>query len=190
MSSAGTILSTLPPERRASRRGMTMVEVCISMVVLLVAIGGTLSTISGHLVLGASARETSVAYHEAQRLLERLKSEDFELLFARYNESADDDPAGVSAPGSAFDVAGLSARAGDGDGRVGRISFPVEEAAPTHLREDLVFNGRTLDLDADGVLDGDDRSGDYVLLPVRVRIEWKGRSGNRFVELQTILITP
>jgi hypothetical protein len=169
---------------------MTMIEVCIAMVVLLVAIGGTLGTISSHLVLGASARETSLAYLEAQRLVEQLRAEDFALVFARYNESAADDPAGIVAPGPDFAVAGLAPRESDADGRVGRISFPVEAAEPVRLREDILFNGRALDLNADGALAADDRASDYMLLPVRVRVEWKGRSGNRFVELQTVLIAP
>lgn len=169
---------------------MSMIEVCISMVILLVAIGGTLGTISSHLVLGASARETALAYLEAQRLVERMKAEDFESLFARYNSTQADDPAGVHSPGAGFAIAGLTPRASDPDGRVGRIFFPSEEDAPEQLREDIRFNGRELDLDANGDRVAGDRSKDYVLLPVRVRVEWKGRSGNRFVELQTTLIKP
>ncbi len=179
-----------PARPPSARRGMTLVEVCISMVVLLVAIGGTLGTISGHLVLGAAAHETSQAYLEAQRMLEQLETEDFALLFARYNETTADDPLGVPSPGANFAVAGFAPRDTDADGRVGKISFPVSADAPARLREDLQFNGRTLDLDANGLLDSQDRSGDYVLLPVSVRIDWKGRSGNRFVELQTVLISP
>jgi len=169
---------------------MTMVEVCVSMVVLLVAIGGTLSTISGHLVLGESARETALAYLEAQRLVERLKAEDFRTLFARYNASAADDPAGTPSPGANFDVAGLAPSPTDQDGRVGRISFPVRDDEPAKLREDLEFNGRTLDLNADGNSDPDDHSNDFVVLPIRVRIAWRGRSGSRFIEIQTILASP
>ena len=30
-------------------------------------------------------------------------------------------------------------------------------------------------------------TGDYLILPVRVRVEWRGRSGDRFIELQAIL---
>jgi hypothetical protein len=173
-----------------TRRGMTMVEVCISLVILLVAIGGTLGTISSHLMLGASARETGLAYLEAQRVVERLKAEDFALLFARYNGTRADDPGGVASPGEGFEIDGLTPWDGDADGRVGRILFPTEDAAPAVLREDIVFNGRTLDLNADGSSDAGDRSGDYAVLPVRVRVEWKGRSGNRYVEVQTTLLAP
>lgn len=168
---------------------MTLVEVLISMVVLLVAVGGTLGTISGHLVLGDSARETALAYQEAQRLVETMKAEPFRQVFARYNDLPDDDP-DASAPGAHFGVSSLAPWATDGDGRVGRVLFPVDSTAPGELREDLEFNGRTLDLDADGSSDARDHSDDYAVLPVRIRVEWKGRSGNRFVELQTLLTAP
>jgi hypothetical protein len=179
-------VAAIPPKTR----GMTMVEVCISMVVLMVAVGGTLSSISSHLVLGTTARETAVAYLEAERLVERLKAEPFAQLFARYNDSVDDDPVGPPVPGANFDLPGFTPWPTDPDGRVGRIFFPVAEGDPGMLREDITFNGRTLDLDADGDIDPDDRSLDYALLPVRVRVQWRGQSGNRFIELQTILITP
>lgn len=167
-----------------------MLEVCVSMIILLVAIGGTLGTISSHLVLGASARETATAYLEAQSLIERMKAEDFSQLFARYNATAADDPAGVGSPGDGFDVSGLAPWPTDADGRVGRIFFPVDESEPDRLREDLVFGGRTLDLDASGDTDAADHSGDYALLPLRVRVEWRGRSGNHYIEVQTTLISP
>jgi len=174
---------------RSASGGMTLVEVMISMMVMLVAVGGTLGTISGHLMLGDSARETALAYQEAQRVVETMKAENFGEVFARYNDPTGDDPDASSA-GAHFEVPGLTPWKTDADGRVGRILFPVDTGAPGVLREDIEFNGRSLDLDADGSSDAQDHSDDYAVLPVRIRVEWKGRSGNRFVELQTLLTSP
>lgn len=159
------------------------------MVVLFVGVAGTLGAISSFVVLGDSSRDTTVAYLRAERVIEQLKAANFDEVFARFNDDAGDDPAGVS-PGADFAVAGLDPRDDDADGIVGRILFPVGAGAPSLLREDLVDEafGMPRDLNADGVVDAVDHSGDYVILPVRVRVEWRGRSGNRFIELETILV--
>lgn len=177
------------PAPHCRRAGFTLVELSVSMVVLLVAVGGTLSSISSTAVLGDATRESTLAYLEAQRQIEHLRAEEFGRLFALHNDDPDDDPAGAgSAHGAGFAVAGLSPVAGDADGQVGQILFPVDGAGT--LREDVRFAGRQHDLDADGGIESQDVSGSYVLLPVRVRIEWHGRSGNRYVELQTVLTQP
>ena len=77
----------------------------------------------------------------------------------------------------------LGPQVGDADGLSGRIIFPVVAGFPGELREDLndeSFVAR--DLNSDNVQDALDHSGDYDLLPVRVRIEWRAKSGNRFIE--------
>ncbi len=173
---------------RADRAGLTMLELMVTMVVLLFAVGGTLGSLSSFVVLGDSARETTVATQAAKDMLEQLRTETFGEVFARYNDSAADDPGGVS-PGADFAVLGLDPRRDDADGLCGEILFPVDDAAPTVLREDLDANefGLPRDLDGDQVTDANDRSGDYQLLPVVVRIRWRGASGNRQLQLATVL---
>lgn len=171
-----------------SRAGLTMVELTMIMMVLLVAVGGTLGSISSFVVLSDSSWERSVAYAGAQRTIEEMQAQPFHEIFARYNTSAADDPAG--AQGASFAVAALNVRNADADGMVGRIVFPVDPAAPTQLREDLVDDsfGFPRDLTGDGVADGADHADDYQILPVQVRVEWRGKSGgNRFVEVETVL---
>jgi type II secretory pathway pseudopilin PulG len=183
--------SSSPTGPAARRAGLTMIELAVSMVILLVAVGGTLSSISSTVVLGESTRETTLAYLAAQRQLEGLRTQNFRQLFALFNAVPADDPAGEgTAPGQNFDVAGLSPTKDDADGRVGQILFPVAEDDEGQLREDVLFIGRQHDLDVDGGIDVADVSASYALLPVRVRVEWKGRSGNRYVELQTVLTHP
>jgi hypothetical protein len=83
-----------------------------------------------------------------------------------------------------FDVPGLSPREGDPDGRVGEIILPVAEGVDgPELREDVALR----DLNGDTVLDVVNHAADYVLLPVTVRLEWRGRSGPRQIELRTLL---
>jgi len=166
---------------------MTMAETAFVLVVITVAIGAALRSISSFVVLSDGAWERSLAIDAAEATLERMRTEDFDQLFVRYDAEPADDPPG--APGPGFDVVGLDPQPGDPDGRVGHILFPVEAAAPGVLREDRVDPDFALprDLDADDVIDGVDHSGDYELLPVRILIQWRGRSGNRSYEVETVL---
>lgn len=84
-----------------------------------------------------------------------------------------------------FGVTDLKLRDGDPDGALGELVFPVAEGAEgPELREDIAKR----DLNADGVIDSEDHSNDYVILPVTVRIEWKGGRGTRQIELHSLLV--
>ena len=169
------------------RAGMTLVEVLLGMLVLVVAVGATMGAVGSFARLEESNRETSAAHFGARRALERLRGVPFADAFAAFNADPSDDPAG--APGPDFAVAGLRPQDGDADGLAGRILFPVPPAGPLFLVENLDAPGfgLPLDLNGDGLLDGDNRAGDYASLPVRIRVEWRGVSGNRFIELDTLL---
>jgi hypothetical protein len=167
-----------------------MVEMCVSMLVLIVAVGAGLGAMSSFVGLEDSNRETVTAYLAARRQIETLQAADFSGLFVEFNTAGADDPGGAgTSPGAGFVVPGLDLRDGDGDGMVGRIVLPEDAADATILREDLNDRGFGMprDLTADGVADAVDHSSDYQVLPVRVRIEWRGSSGNRFIELQALL---
>jgi prepilin-type N-terminal cleavage/methylation domain-containing protein len=173
-----------PPARRD---GFTLVEVTLALVILVVGVGGTLGSISSFAVLEQTNRETTLAHLGARRALEEMQAHEFRRVFALYNADATDDPAGVAAPGAGFAVDGLGIVDGDPDGLVGRIVFPVDGGGI--LREDLDDPGFGLpdDLNADGFQNGADIRSDYVALPVRVIVEWRGRAGNRTFELQSLL---
>jgi hypothetical protein len=166
---------------------VTIIEVLIGMTVVLIAMMGMMGSLSSSAVLGDSARETALAYQAAQLRMERLQTEDFGALFALYNDTNADDPPGAA--GRGFAVAGLELQAGDPDGLVGTVVLPSSGGLPGSLREDAVDPsfGLPRDLNGDGELDGASHEDDYIVLPVRVRVEWRGRSGNRFVELQSLL---
>jgi len=130
--------------------------------------------------------------------MEGLQAEDLSQVFARYNSYPGDDPGGVgTAPGSGFAVKGLTPRASDTDGMVGSVVFPGSVAAfvlpgalSTHqLREDTIdpLLGMPRDLNNDGVIDALDHADDYRILPVRVRLDWRGPGGGSAFEVRTIL---
>lgn len=172
--------------RPRSRSGFTALEVLITIAVFTIGISAVSSTLLASRSLNKTTRETSVALEAAESAMETLRGEAFEEAFARFNATDLDDPAGGNSPGIRFAVDGLRVREDDEDGFVGEIIFPGNGV---ELREDFVDDelGMPRDLDGDGNVDANDHSGDYVLLPVRVRLEWTGQNGNRFIELNSVL---
>jgi prepilin-type N-terminal cleavage/methylation domain-containing protein len=175
------------PQVRSRLGGFSLLELLLALAVLTVAIGLTSSTIVSISGYAVTARENSLARSAVTQMLEELRSGDFDQLFAAYNAVTVDD--GPGAPGAAFDVLGLTAQDGDPDGRVGRIELPADPFDGSVLREDLVSEafGLPADLDLDGVIDGQDHSGDYRMLPVRIVVEWQGETGRSRVTANTVL---
>lgn len=139
-------------------------------------------------------RESALALRAMKRTLETVQGGEveFEDLFRAYNADPSDDPGGPgTAPGANFAVAGLEPRPGDADRAAGRIEFPSPEGRPDMLREDLTAELFGLevdhDLDGDGVVDDANHAGNYLLLPVLVRVEWTGSSGTESRALRTFL---
>lgn len=182
--------------RRSPRAGFTLVEVAAAALLLLVAVSGLAGSVLAVVELGRANDEAALADAAARDTAEELANVPFAQIFARFNAEPADDPDGIgTAPGAAFDVRGLTPRAGDADGRVGRIVFPVDPADPGILREDVVDEdlGMPRDLNGDAgfssaVFDALDHSGDYRLLPVTVRVEWTGVSGDQFLEIHQLLV--
>lgn len=173
-----------------ARRGFSLVELMIAVVVLTVAVAGFSSSVLSSLVLNRMNRETDVAQQAARRMLEEIQGEEFEQIFAAYNANAGDyaGAGAESAPG--FAVAGLDLLLGDADGLVGRIEFPVVDVAGVQeLREDVIDAGLGMprDLDGQNGIDAADHADDYQLLPVRVIVEWNGVRGARRIALETLL---
>jgi hypothetical protein len=162
----------------------------VVVVVLTLAAGVLANTTVAVSRLGPVARERALAMEAARNLVERMGGEDFDDLFARYNSDPADDPDGPgTAPGDTFDVTGLTPRVGDADGLVGQVILPTVGA---ELREDVAdaILGTPRDLDFDGEIDSEDHAGDYLVLPVRVRVEWRGPAGPCSFELVTQLTAP
>ncbi len=166
-----------------------MVDLMVGVTVMVIGVLGTVGTLQTTSALNQSTHETTIAYQAARAMLEDLQAQPFENVFRRYNEDDTDDPVGAVEPnpGEAFQVAGLNIQALDADGISGRLLFPVDEFGV--MREDIddPSFGMPRDLNGDGVIDGANRIDDHILLPVRVRVEWTGKTGDRFVEFSTIL---
>ncbi len=178
---------------QTGRAGFSLVEVLLAAVILAVAITGISGSILSSMALNRVNRDTALAQQAARRIMEELSGVPFTEAFACYNANAGDD-AGllVAARGPNFTVVGLEVLPGDADGACGRVIFPtiVNAGGVEELREDSgdATLGMPRDLNADGnPPDALDHSGDYRILPVRVRVEWFGVSGPRQVDLETML---
>lgn len=182
--------SLRPRNRRA---GFSIVEVAILAVLLLVAVGGLSGAVLSSLRLSHASEESARADQAAHLFAAELQRVPFGEIFARYNNATLDDPVAGVSPGGAFDVAGLTPRSDDADGRVGRIVFPVAatmaggEALDENVSDERLGMPAGMDLNGDGVLG--DASTDYQLLPVRLILEWSGAGGPRSYELD-LLLTP
>lgn len=172
---------------KRSRKGMSLLEVLVSIAVLVIGLAGFLQSLITTSSLEADTQDQAAASAAARATLERMRATPFTQVFARYNSTAADDPGGVVSPGNLFDVAGL--RAMPGQVFAGEIIFPADADSPAVLREDILFPdlGTPLDLDFDGAIDGDDHAADYRLLPVLVRVTWESGHGPASFELRTIL---
>ena len=172
---------------RGSRAGWTLLEIVVSTVILLTVVVGFCYGLASSTSLGRATREQGIAREAARAQLEELRGTEFSEVLARYDAAVDDDPPGGASPGANFDVRGLAPRPDDPDGHVGEIQFPLDENG--ELREDLDLTrlGMPHDLTGDGELDDEDHSLDYRVLPVLVRVQWRGSSGDAAFEIVTIL---
>ncbi len=178
--------------RTNGRAGFTLLEVMVAAVVLAVGVASVSGAMVSAIALNNVNRETSIAQQAARMMIETVRATNFDQAFATYNLSAFDDPLGPNtAAGPNFAVAGLSPQIGDADNMAGQVVFPtIVAGAVDLLREDVVDAdlGMPRDLNSDGVIDAADHSGDYQILPVRVRVAWRGFSGNRALELESVLV--
>lgn len=170
----------------AGRRGMTLYEVMVALVVLTVSSYMLTSTIASTLSETAAKRERAAAADAARNVLESMRSQPIGQLFALYDHATSDDPAGPgTAPGPHFDVEGLEPAVDDPDGHVGEVLLPatgpplVESAVSPSL-------GLPRDLDGDHAIDANDHSTNYLVLPVGVRVTWKSRAGKQTLVLYTL----
>ncbi|MFN0244249.1 MAG: hypothetical protein ACKVWV_15275 [Planctomycetota bacterium] len=177
--------------RRRSRAGFSLVEIVVAGLVLAIAVCGMSGSMVSAVAVNRVNRETALAQEAVQRQMELLQGTLFEETFRRFNTNPNDDP-GVAgtAPGANFAVFGLDVTDGDADGRAGQIEFPtLDVAGVLQLREDVVdlTLGMPRDLNGSGTTDALDHANDYRLLPVRVRVQWRGVAGPRTLTAEGML---
>jgi len=180
-------------DARAARRGLTLIEITITLAILIAAVLGFSQSLLDSMVTTRLNRQVSLATDGARRVISDLQGTGFEQVFAQFNSGANGNLLGsqpITAGG--FVIDGLQPLPGDPDGMVGRILFPevVPAGGPVQLREDVVDPrfGTPRDLNGDGVAgDALDHSGDYRILPVVIEVDWNGASGPAHVEFKTVL---
>ena len=171
--------------RARGRSGLTLLEIAVAVAVLAIGLGSSVYALLGGMALQRSAAERTLALQAAESTIEALQAAEFDEAFARFNGTTADDPGGVVSPGDSFDVPGLTAQAGDKDGRAGEVLFPGDNKDLYENVNDVEL-GMPRDLTFDGKVDNAPHS-DYSVLPVRVRVRWHGALGDRELVLGTIL---
>ncbi len=171
------------PVRR--RAGLSIIEVTLVMVVLTVAMGLFTSTVNSTSRQRAAKRQAVIASEGARRILEVMRSQNFQQIFALYNNSIVDDPGGPgTAPGPHFSVPGLTAQSGDADGFVGQVRFAWPGPAISEQAVDETL-GFPRDISGNDTVDAANHATDYILLPVEVRLQWGGPAGDRSLSVFT-----
>lgn len=174
----------------AQRRGLTLVELTITFSILLTLLLCFCETLLGSMKASRVNRESAVATDAARQQMELLQARDFTTLFAAYNSVDGDDPVGLPASLASFEVTGLDALRTDDDGLCGEIIFPEwVDGDLSELRENIDDNSLAMpmDLNGDGAIDALDHATDYAILPVIVRVEWRGAAGPAHVQFKTII---
>lgn len=167
-----------------------MLELMIGITLLVLGVLGYLRVAAESTATGQMTAEHGIALEAARQHLERLKSIPLDTVVALYDADPNNDPAGVgTAPGPRFQIDGLPQSNAEADGWQGRVELPIAGGA---VREDIDDAGLGMprDLNLDGAIDGLDHSGDYRMLPVRVRVQWNGVRGEASVQLRSILGAP
>lgn len=168
-----------------AERGFGLIETLVASAVLAIALLALLSVAGHGMRLDSVNRETALAADAARMQFETLRAVPLMFTFARFNADPTDDPDGPdTGEGTGFVVTG----ADHGLGLQGEILFPVSETG--ELREDLDIPemGMPCDLNGDGTIDNLDHRDDYLILPVTVRVWWRGRSGEREMSLSGVLL--
>ncbi len=122
--------STSAAARRRAR-GTTIVELMVVFSVMLVAVSIFYQMVLSTKRLRILNHENAVAIEAARAVVERMRNEDFEQVFALYNADPTDDPAGPgTAPGHRFPVESLDPLPAAADGCVGEVELPAELVEP------------------------------------------------------------
>lgn len=161
-----------------ARAGFSLVGVLVTTTIIAVALGSLSGSVLSSFRLNRTNEETAIAFEAARQMADRIQIGAFSGIFEDFNGT----------PAANFTVAGLTPSLEDGDGIVGEVLFPVSDAGA--LREDVddANLGMPRDLDGDGEVDALDHGDDYILLPVTVRLRWRGVTGERVFELHRLLI--
>ena len=155
--------------------GFSLLELTTAMAVFLGSLAALSSASLATIELEEQNWEQSLARQGLRAIVHELQAADPATVFQSFNATDSDDPAG--AVGNAFDVEGLQALPGTS---VGLIEFPTAVGAPGRLTETEVLDlfGTTMDMNMDGDTTDSDVTGSWRILPVRLRLTWRGSAGS------------
>ncbi|MFT5285372.1 MAG: type II secretory pathway pseudopilin PulG [Planctomycetota bacterium] len=177
--------------KRNSRSGVTLLESVIALAVMMVAVSMYSTMVVSSSRQRVMNHDFPAASQAVRVVLENMRNEELQNIFALYNSDPADDPDGPgTAPGNRFEVSGFKALEESPDGLVGTINFPTftnVDGIP-ELREDDVDEelGMPRDLNGDSIVDDLNHADDYILLPIKVEVDWQGKYGPRHIELFTM----
>lgn len=174
---------------------MTLIEVTVALFVFAVAAGMLLHVLTNSQMLRRLNRESQIAASGAQNIMEEIRNTPFREIVRQFDRDPFNDIDGPgTAQGATFDVAGLSPFVGAADGVVGEIILPVvnigTDVLPVwQVREDTgdARLGLPRDLNGDILVNANDHTDDYSLLPVIVTVRWNGFKGERTLSLYSSL---
>ena len=173
--------------RGRSTAGLSLVETTAALALLAFGALAVLGTMVYSLQLDATNHETLMASQAARRVLEQIRAEAIEDVLVLYDADGDDDPEGVdTAPGDTFAVTLLEQAVG-GMGVAGEVVLPFDADGVLRETADIPELGLPRDLNGDGLVTSEDRSGDLIALPVLVRVRWSGINGEREISYRTVL---
>ncbi len=169
------------------RSGFALIDVCVALLVLAVAVGALVGTMFSALRLDQVNESRAAANQALRTVLEDMKAQEFSTVYAAFNTSSADDPNPDYDYKTALDLKGKLPAGACGSAPVAQVVFPEDELGA--LREDTVDPslGLPRDLNGDDVIDGNDHSADYKLLPVTVKLEWESPSGPQKIQVATVI---
>lgn len=179
--------------RGRERRGFALLEVLVGSALVSIALSSLLLVVLAYGKFTRLAHERTTAQEAARRMLEAMHDVPFGEVFATFNAVPGDDPGGPgTAPGRDFDVPGLDPQRKDVDGLCGEVWFPAVYSKwgnTATLREDWnePLLGMPRDLNANKKVDQQPHGHDYVLLPVKVTVRWRGVAGDSELTVHQLL---
>ncbi len=147
---------------RSTRDGFSLVDVCVALAILAVALGTLVGTVFWAMRLDEVNEETAAASQSVRSILEGFNAMTIEEVYASYNADKTDNPDPYRDYLGELTVDDPLLVVGKKSGPVVNVSFPVD------VDDELAANR----------------------LPITLRLEWEGAAGTRMVEMTTVLRNP
>lgn len=148
--------------QRSARDGFSLVDVCVALAILAIALGTLVGTVFWAMRLDEVNEETAAASQNVRSILEGLNAMTIEDVYAAYNEDPADNPDPYRDYFGELAVDDPLLVIGKKTGPVVSVTFPDDVA------DELAANR----------------------LPITMRLEWEGAAGVRSVEVSTLLRNP